>query len=78
MDTPIKRPFWVWVFCESDGTPSSSRVFTAVLIAFACGWITAIVATRRTIPEMGGLVALVSTIYGANKVATHFGNKDKP
>lgn len=66
----IKRPFWKWVFCESDGTPSFARISTGVLVGFACGWITSIVIRTKSFPEMGGLVMLIGVLYGANKFAT--------
>lgn len=66
----IKKPFWKWVFCESDGTPSFSRICTGVLVGFACGWITSIVIRTASFPEMGGLAMLIGVLYGANKFAT--------
>jgi len=65
----IKKPFWKWIFCESDGTPSSSRVFTAVLVAFACGWVTRVVVKSNTLPEFGGLAVFVSCLYGFNRAS---------
>jgi hypothetical protein len=76
MDTPIKRPFWAWVFCETDGTPSFARVGTAVLLGFACGWVTALVRHNNTLPEMGGLAMFVTALYGANKFTTFLQNRD--
>lgn len=68
MDTlAIKRPFWTWVFCETDGTPSFARIGTAVLCAFAVGWITAIVRWSHALPELGGVSIFVTMLYGANK-----------
>jgi hypothetical protein len=71
-----KSPFWKWVFCESDGTPSFSRIGTGVLLGFACGWTTALVRHNHALPEMGGLALFVTVLYGANKFATHFGTRD--
>ncbi len=70
-----KRPFWAWVFCESDGTPSFARVGTAVLLAFALGWVTAIVKWQHALPEFGGLGLFVTLLYGTNKFSTMFGGK---
>ena len=76
MDNPsVKRPFWAWVFCETDGTPSFARVGTAVLAAFACGWVTAIVRWTHALPEFGGVAMFVSLLYGSNKFATMFSTR---
>lgn len=68
----IKKPFWKWVFCEPDGTPSFARIGTLTLIGFACGWVTSIVIRTRSLPELGGLTMFVGVLYGANKFATSF------
>lgn len=73
----VKRPFWGWVFCETDGTPSFARVGTGFLLAFACGWVTAIVRWTHTLPEFGGLTAFATVLYGANKFTTWLTNRDK-
>ncbi|MGA9042309.1 MAG: hypothetical protein WB421_17380 [Terriglobales bacterium] len=72
----MKKPFWAWVFCETDGTPSFARIGTAVLVAFAVGWVTAIVKWSHALPEFGGLSLFVTVLYGANKFSTMFGKKD--
>lgn len=61
--------FWRGVFSESDGTPSFSRVATAVIVGFAMGWITALVRVNHQLPDFGGLVLLIGTLYGVNKVS---------
>ena len=73
MDNPnLKRPFWAWVFCEPDGTPSFARVGTAVLAAFVCGWVTAIVRWTHALPSLGEAVLFITALYGANKFSTMF------
>lgn len=69
-----RRPFWAWVFCEPDGTPSFARVGTAVLLAFVCGWITAVVRWTHALPEFGGAIMFMGALYGINKVAAAKGN----
>lgn len=69
----IKKPFWKWVFCEADGTPSSSRVFTAVLVSFACGWVTAFEIHTGSLPEFSGLAVFISVLYGFNKASNALG-----
>jgi len=68
--------FWRGVFSESDGTPSFSRVSTAVIVAFAMGWVTALVRANHQLPEFGGLVLLIGTLYGVNKVSGAVGWKN--
>jgi hypothetical protein len=67
--------FWKKVFCEQDGTPSFSRVATGLLVAFACGWVTHVVAHSHQIPDSSlllGLGAFMSVLYGANKLSGVF------
>jgi hypothetical protein len=78
----IKKPFWAWVFSESDGTPSLSRVATAILVAFAMGWVTNIVWKTHALPDFAGLALFVGTLYGLNKSADFLtawkGNNSQP
>lgn len=64
----LKKPFWKWCFSEGDGTPSFSRVFTGLIVAFACGWVTHLVLHNHTLPEFGGLALFIGTLYGVNRV----------
>ena len=61
--------FWRSVFSEPDGTPSFSRVATAVIVAFAMGWVTTLVRLNHQLPDFGGLVLLIGALYGVNKVS---------
>ena len=67
--------FWRGVFSEPDGTPSFSRVATAVIVGFAVGWVTALVRTNHQLPDFGGLVLLIGALYGVNKFAGAVGNR---
>jgi len=67
--------FWRGVFSEPDGSPSFSRVATAVIVAFATGWVTALVRLNHQLPDFGGLVLLIGTLYGVNKVAGAVGSR---
>ena len=64
--------FWRSVFSEEDGTASFSRVISALVTAFALGWVTAIVWTHiRTgaepvLPDFGGLIMFMGVFYGIN------------
>jgi hypothetical protein len=64
----VKRPFWAWVFSEADGTPSFSRVATGIIVAFALGWVSHIVARTHVLPDFAGLALFVTVLYGANKI----------
>ena len=72
--------FWRGVFSEPDGTPSFSRVATAVIVAFTMGWVTALVRVNHQLPEFGGLVLLIGALYGVNKVSAAMGSRfeDRP
>jgi hypothetical protein len=61
--------FWRSVFSEPDGTPSFSRVATAVIVGFSMGWVTALVRLNHQLPDFGGLVLLIGALYGVNKVS---------
>jgi hypothetical protein len=64
--------FWRSVFSEDDGTASFSRVLSALVTAFALGWVTAIVwshvrtRTEPILPDFGGLVMFMGVFYGIN------------
>ncbi len=65
--------FWRGVFSEADGSPSFSRIATAVAVAFAVGWTTALVRQNHALPDFGGMTCFVGTLYGVNKLASAFG-----
>lgn len=67
--------FFKGIFCETDGTPSFARIASGVITAFACGWITSLVARNHALPDLGGLTAFVGTIYGLNKLSTALGSQ---
>jgi len=70
-----KKPFWRWMFSESDGTPSFARVFTGLLVCFAIGWVTHLVWKTHALPDFAGLALFISVLYGANKFTTAFGKQ---
>jgi hypothetical protein len=63
------KKFWRGVFSETDGTPSFSRIATAVLVAFAIGWVTALILRNHAMPDVSGLALLIGTLYGVNKIS---------
>ncbi len=73
--------FWRGVFSEPEGTPSVTRVLTALITSFALGWVTAIVVTHLhrkyepVFPDFAGLVMLVAALYSANRIGNYFDNK---
>ena len=67
--------FWRCVFSEADGTPSFSRVATAVIVGFSMGWVTALVRLNHQLPDFGGLVLLIGALYGVNKFSGAIGNR---
>lgn len=75
--------FWRGVFSEPDGTPSVTRVLTAIAMGFAIGWITAIIAyhLKRSfepvLPDLAGLIAFIGTPYAINRGANIFQKRNK-
>jgi hypothetical protein len=68
--TEKEKRFWTGVFSEPDGTPSFSRVATAVLIAITSGLLIYVVLKTSAFPEMSvlaGLAAFITTLYATNK-----------
>jgi hypothetical protein len=59
------KTFFVGVFSES-GTPSFSRVATGLIVISAICWISFIVYETRGIPDVGGVILLIGTLYGVN------------
>jgi len=59
------KAFWTGVFSDG-GTPSFSRVATALITVAAIIWISFIVYFKREIPDVGGVVLLIGTLYGLN------------
>jgi hypothetical protein len=67
-----ERKFWDGVFRETVGTPSSSRIFTAVLVVASLVWVSYLVFVKGDLPDGTKLIALtglVSSLYAANRVA---------
>jgi hypothetical protein len=58
--------FWRGVFSENDGTPSSTRIFTGLAVAFSLGWVTHLVSKNNALPDFMGLCLFIGTLYGLN------------
>lgn len=72
--------FWRGVFSDS-GEPSFSRVISAVLVGFSCGWVTAIVYNSHHLPDatqLGALGAFMVLFYATNRGTTAFGKQQPP
>jgi len=63
------KAFWTGVFSDA-GTPSFSRVATAIMVVAAIVWISFIIYFKREIPDVGGVVLLIGTLYGINVAGT--------
>lgn len=61
MNDFIRRAF------SENGEPSSSRILTALVVFFACGWVTSIVARTHALPDFAGLALFIGTLYGVNQ-----------
>jgi hypothetical protein len=61
---------------SDNGTPSSSRLLTAVHSGVVCGVLVAVVHHTHALPDaatMAGLGAFASVHYAVNRVTTAFG-----
>lgn len=54
------------VFSESDGTPSSTRIYTGFAVAAALYWITYLVRKNASLPDFMGVSLFIGTLYGLN------------
>jgi hypothetical protein len=63
------KKFWTGVFSD-NGVPSFSRVATALICVASVTWISFIVYFKREIPDVGGVVLLIETLYGINVAGT--------
>jgi hypothetical protein len=70
---PTAARFWRGVFSEADGSPSFSRIATAVVVAFAVGWTSELVRLNHALPDFGGMTCFVGTLYGVNKLSAALG-----
>jgi len=72
--------FWTFmagVFSD-NGTPSFSRVGAGLALAFACGWVTAIVCNSHALPDFTGLTLFIGALYGANIAGNAFRKPGPP
>lgn len=54
------------LFSES-GEASFSRTGSFAALVAGCAWVSAIVWTTRTLPNLSGLTIFISTLYGLGK-----------
>lgn len=66
------------IFKESDGKVSFGRTASAIVLAAWLGWITFLVVWNHVLPELSGIIAPLSALYGANKISTAIGGFSKP
>lgn len=67
------KQFFIGVFSD-NGSPSFSRIATAVIVAFALGWVTHLVMHNNSLPDFAGLALFIGTLYGANVGASALGS----
>ena len=61
---------------SDNGTPSSSRLLTALHSLVACGVLVAVVQHTRAVPDataLAGLGAFAGVHYAVNRMTTAFG-----
>lgn len=68
------KPFWKNVLRESDGTPSSSRLYLGLIVLFPLFWVSYIVVKTISIPNLSPVEAFISggalATYGVNRLAS--------
>lgn len=71
--------FFRGLYSERDGTPSSARWHTGIVIWFACAWVSYLVWKTLKLPDFAGIALFVGTVagltYGANQLAAKFTDK---
>jgi hypothetical protein len=75
------RPFLRSMLSEPDGNVSSARCCIVLVVAFSLGWVTALVAHDKKLPDLGavgGYVTLVcGSLYAINRGAAIFDHKSQ-
>jgi hypothetical protein len=59
--------FWAGVFSD-NGSPSFSRIGTAIALLCSCAWVTHIVWQTKALPDFSGVCFFIGTLYGLNVV----------
>lgn len=59
------KTFWVGVHSDG-GQPSWSRVASSVLLVCAIVWVSFVIYRTVSVPDVGGIVMLISSPYGIN------------
>ena len=76
------RPFFRSMLSESDGNVSSARFCIVLVVIFSLGWVTALVAHDKKLPDLGavgGYMTLVcGSLYAINRGAAIFDHKPQP
>jgi hypothetical protein len=50
--------------------PSFSRVATGIIMVACITWVSTLVFTKGTLPDLGGLTLFLVALYGANMAKT--------
>jgi multisubunit Na+/H+ antiporter MnhC subunit len=66
------KKFFKGLLREADGTPSSGRFHTLLVVVFSLGWVTYLVIKNNKIPDLTGLAmfdaAAISALFGITKL----------
>lgn len=52
---------------DDDGSPSFSRMGTAIILGFECYWTSQIVRDTHHLPDFGGLAMFLSALMAVNR-----------
>jgi len=75
------RPFFRSMLSEADGNVSCTRFCIVLVVVFSVGWVTALVAHDKKMPDLGavgGYVTLVcGSLYAINRSAAVLDRKSR-
>lgn len=70
----FEKPFWKTVLREENGTASSSRLFSCVLVIASIVWVTYVTIHKRDLPDLQPVGMFLTTTtgatYGVNKITS--------
>jgi hypothetical protein len=59
------RPFLRSMLSEADGNVSTTRFCIVLVVVFSLGWVTALVAHDKRLPDLGAVGTYVTLVCGS-------------
>lgn len=67
------QKFFKGLLREADGTPSSARFNTLLVVVASLSWVTFLVVKNKALPDLVGLtefdMATIGSLFGISKIA---------